>query len=100
MPGMTPTGLEVSNKATFTHHEAGGNSQKVTLRMANGKNVNPPGGRRPPGRGHLRRLTPSEAQEAIRMYADGEPVVDIQSRFRIDARRLYEVLPPDMPRRR
>jgi len=44
-------------------------------------------------------LLPDEAQEVIRMYADGELVVDIQSRFRCDARRIYEVLPPDMPRR-
>ena len=67
--------------------------------MVDEKNGKKPGGRRPPGGGRLRRLTPQEAVEAIRMYRDGEPVVDIQSRFRCDARRIYEVLPPEMPRR-
>ena len=100
MPGLMPTGLEVSNKATFTHRGAGGNSREVAKPMSNGKNGKTPGGPRPPGRGRLRRLTPCEKIEAIRMYADGDHVVDIQSRFRCDARRIYEALPPDMPRRR
>ena len=53
-----------------------------------------------PPRRRLRRLTPEVIPEAIQMYLSGDPVVDIQSRFRIDARRLYEILPDDVPRRR